>query len=317
MERHGISLKGVFPPIPTPFDAAGDVVHAALAENLDRWNRYRMSGYVVLGSNGEAVFLTDEEKTRVWETARQAIGSDRLMIAGTGCESTRHTIALSRRAVDAGADAVLVVTPHYYGGQMTPDALVAHFHAVAEGSPVPTLIYNMPRFTHIDLDAPTVSRIACHPNVVGIKDSGGNIGKLAQIVDATGDDFHVLAGSASFFLPALVVGAVGGVMALANIAPQALIDLHRLSERGEWDKAAGLQRRLVASNSAVTSQFGIPGLKAALDLMDYYGGPVRPPLRPLTGAQVESLKQVLVRDGVLPLSVSTDSRAVGSRLGGR
>ncbi|MGD2145228.1 MAG: dihydrodipicolinate synthase family protein [Anaerolineae bacterium] len=317
MERRGLSLKGVFPPIPTPFDAQGDVAYEALTENLERWNRYEISGYVVLGSNGEAVYLTDEEKTRVWETARQAIGSDRLMVAGTGCESTRQTIALSRRAADAGADAVLIVTPHYYGGQMTPDALVHHFHAVAEDSPVPTLIYNMPRFTHIDLDAVTVSRIAYHPNIAGIKDSGGNIGKLAQIVDSTEDGFHVLAGSASFFLPALVVGAVAGVMALANIAPQALIDLHRLFQRGEWDKAAALQRGLVASNSAVTSQFGIPGLKAALDMMGYYGGPVRSPLRPLTGAQVESLKQVLVRDGVLPLSASTDPRADGPRWGGR
>jgi 4-hydroxy-2-oxoglutarate aldolase len=299
MGKSLISLKGVFPPIPTPFDARGDIAHRALVENLERWNPYDMAGYVVLGSNGEAVYLTDEEKMGVWETARQAIPSDRLMIAGTGCESTRQTIALSRRAADAGADAVLVVTPHYYGGQMTTDALIHHFHAVAERSLVPVIMYNMPRFTHIDLDGPSVVRIARHPNILGIKDSGGNIGKLAHIVGTADDDFQVLAGSASFFFPALVIGAVGGVMALANIAPQEALDIQRLFEAGEWDQAAALQRRLVPVNTAVTALFGIPGLKAALDMRGYYGGPVRSPLQSLDDCALQTLKTILSEGGVL------------------
>jgi 4-hydroxy-2-oxoglutarate aldolase len=299
MDKPIISLKGVFPPIPTPFDAKGDVAHQALVGNLERWNQYDLAGYVVLGSNGEAVLLTDEEKTCVWETARRAIPSDRLMIAGTGCESTRQTIALSRQAADAGADAVLVVTPHYYGSQMTPDALTRHFHAVADCSLIPIVIYNMPRFTHVDLDASTVVRIAGHPNIVGIKDSGGNIGKLAHIVGAAGDDFQVLAGSASFFFPALAVGAVGGVMALANVAPQEALDLHRLFEAGQWDDVAALQRRLVPVNRAVTARFGIPGLKAALDMRGYYGGPVRSPLQPLGDGALQTLKATLLEGGVL------------------
>lgn len=288
-----LSLHGVFPPIPTPFDAQGDIAYAALVENIERWNQCDLAGYVVLGSNGEGVYLTEEEKVRVWEVARQAIPAGKLLVAGAGCESTRQTVALSSRAADAGADAVLILTPHYYGGQMTPDALTRHFETVADSAPVPLVLYNMPRFTHVDMDAATVERIARHPNVIGIKDSGGDVGKLAQIVDAAGESFQVLAGSASFFLPALTVGAVGGVMALANIAPQALIDLQQLFEVGDRDEAAALQRRLVPVNTAVTAGFGVPGLKAALDMLGYYGGPVRSPLRTLSEREIRKLRMIL------------------------
>lgn len=299
MNEAAISLDGVFPPVPTPFDTQGAVAPQALADNIQRWNEYDLSGYVVLGSNGEMVYLTDQERVRVWEAARRATPSDRLIIAGTGCESTRETVKSSCQAADAGADAVLVLTPHYYQGQMTGEALVHHFWAVADATPVPVLLYNMPRFTNVDMDAPTVTRIARHPNIVGIKDSGGNVGKLAQIVDSVGPDFQVLAGSASFFLPALAVGAVGGVMALANVAPQQTIDLYNLFRAGRWEEAAAVQRRLIAANTAVTAQFGVPGLKAALDTLGYYGGPVRSPLRVLGELDIQILKAILVDGGVL------------------
>lgn len=299
MDKRTITLEGVFPPIPTPFDGEGDIAGEMLIENLERWNEYDLAGYVVLGSNGESVYLTVEEKVRVWETARRAIPEEKLLIAGTGCESTCQTIALSRRAAEAGADAVLVLTPHYYGGQMTSEALTRHFEAVADGVPVPVVLYNMPRFTQVDMDATTVARIARHPNVIGIKDSGGNVGKLAQIVGMAGESFQVLAGSASFFFPGLTVGAVGGVMALANIAPQAAIDLYHLYGRDDWEEAAVLQQRLVPVNTAVTSRFGIPGLKAALDVLGYYGGPVRSPLRSLDEQEIEALREILVDGRVL------------------
>ena len=299
MAETTISLSGVFPPIPTPFNTEGDVAPAALAENLERWNEYDLAGYVVLGSNGEGVYLTDEEKVQVWKAARQAIPPEKLLVAGTGCESTRQTIELSSRAADAGADVVLVLTPHYYGGKMTPDVLRHHFETVADRVPVPVVLYNMPRFTHVDMDAETVVSIAQHPNIIGIKDSGGNVGKLAQIVGALGDEFQALAGSASFFFPSLTVGATGAVMALANIAPQALIDLYQSFKRGDWDEAAAAQQRLVPVNTAVTARFGVAGLKAAMDLMGYYGGPVRSPLQPLDASQIEILKAILIRGKVL------------------
>ncbi len=299
MKRSNFSLRGVFPPIPTPFDATGEVACRALAENLARWNRYDLAGYVVLGSNGEGVLLDEGEKLRLLETARQAIPADRLMIAGTGCESTRATIALTRRAAEVGADAALVVTPHYYKGRMTAEALVGHFYAVADASPIPVLLYNVPSNTGVDLDAATIARAAQHPNIVGVKDTGGNITKMADTVRLVGPAFQVLAGSAGFFFAGLAVGAVGGVLALANVAPQAASDLYRLFKAGRWDEAAELQRRMLPVNAAVTTRFGIAGLKAALDMLGYYGGPVRPPLLPITEAERQTLQAILAEGGLL------------------
>ncbi|MGQ9599729.1 MAG: dihydrodipicolinate synthase family protein [Anaerolineae bacterium] len=299
MKESKISLAGVFPPIPTPFDAQGEVDEKALVANLHRWNEHGLAGYVVLGTNGEAVYLGLEEKQRVLETARQAIPADKLMIAGTGLESTRETIALTRLAARTGADAALVVTPHYYGGKMTPEALVRHYHAVADASPIPILIYNVPGNTHLDMDAAAIARAAQHPNLIGIKDTAGNITKLADTVRLAGPDFQVLAGSAGFFLAALALGAVGGVLALANIAPEHSLNIYRLFQDKRWEEAADLQRRMIPVNAAVTTRFGIAGLKAALDMIGYYGGPVRPPLLDLSEADRATLRAILVEGGVL------------------
>jgi 4-hydroxy-2-oxoglutarate aldolase len=294
-----LSLGGVFPPIPTPFDDRGDVAYHALAENLERWNRFDLTGYVVLGSNGEAVYLTDDEKVRVLETCRPAIPAGKLLLAGTGAQSTRQTIALTRRAADAGADAALIVTPHYYSGKMTGEALVRHYQAVADAVPIPVLIYNVPKFTGVDMDAAAIARAGEHPNIIGTKDTAGNIAKLADTVRLAGPDFQVLAGSAGFFLAGLAVGAVGGILALANIAPQKAIDLYHLFQAGHIGEAAELQRRMLPVNAAVTATMGIPGLKTALDLLGYYGGPVRPPMLDLTASQREALRAILIEGGVL------------------
>jgi 4-hydroxy-2-oxoglutarate aldolase len=294
-----LSLRGVFPPIPTPFDNRGDVAYGALAENLERWNQFDLTGYVVLGSNGEAVYLTDDEKVHVLETCRQAIPAGKLLLAGTGAQSTRQTIALTRRAADAGADAALIVTPHYYSGKMTGEALVRHYQAVAEAVPIPVLIYNVPKFTGVDMEAAAIARASQHPGIIGTKDTAGNIAKLADTVRLVSPDFQVLAGSAGFFLAGLTVGAVGGILALANIAPRQSIDLYRLFQAGQIGQAAELQRRMLPVNAAVTATLGIPGLKAALDLLGYYGGPVRPPMLDITAAQREELRAILVQGGVI------------------
>lgn len=303
MSKPTISLSGVFPPIPTPFDAEGNVATQALVENLERWNQYDLSGYVVLGSNGEAVYLNEEEKLRVLETARQVIPSDKLMIAGAGCESTRQTIALTHQAARAGADAVLLLTPHYYDGKMTPDSLFHHYQTVAEAVPIPVLIYTVPKFTHVDIDAATIARLARHPNIIGIKDTSGNMAKLADTVRLTGPagecECQVLAGSAGFFLAGLTLGAVGGILALSNVAPQLCIDLYRLFKAGQLDEAAELQRRMIPVNAAITARFGIAGLKAALDMLGYFGGPVRSPLLGITDSERQALRDVLVEGGVL------------------
>jgi 4-hydroxy-2-oxoglutarate aldolase len=299
MKESTVSLRGVFPPIPTPFDGVGDVDHQALAANLERWNQFDLAGYVVLGSNGEAAYLTEDEKVAILETARKAIPADKVLVSGTGCETTRQTIALTHRAADAGADAALVITPHFFDGRMTGDTLVRHFHAVADASPIPVVVYNVPKFTHVDMDAVAIARAAQHPNVVGVKDSGGNITKLGDIVRLAPADFQVLAGSAGFFFAGLTLGAVGGVLGLANVAPQRAIDIQHLFDAGQWDEAAELQRRMIPVNVAVTARFGVAGLKAALDMLGYYGGPVRPPLLDLDEDERKILRVTLVEGGVL------------------
>jgi 4-hydroxy-2-oxoglutarate aldolase len=299
MKNPIISLNGVFPPIPTPFDTHGEVDHGALTANLERWNAYELAGYVVAGSNGEAAFLTVEEKQRVWETARRAIPAGKLLIAGTGCESTRQTIALTRLAAGAGADAALVLTPHYYGPMISSENRLHHFEMVADASPIPILLYTVPKFTHVDLDAATVARASQHPNIVGIKDSSGNLIKMADTIGLAGRGFQVLAGSGGFFLAGLAIGAVGCVPALGNVAPQEVIDIQRLFEAQRMDDAAELQRRVIPVNTAVTARFGIPGLKAALDMLGYYGGPVRSPLADLGDDDRHVLRDILIAGGLL------------------
>jgi 4-hydroxy-2-oxoglutarate aldolase len=299
VSNSSISLRGVIPPIPTPFDADGEVHYPVLSENLARWNQYDLIGYVVLGSNGEGVYLDEQEKVRVWETARRAIPSGKLLIAGTGCESTRQTIALTRQAAKAGADVALVVTPHYYTSKMTDDSLVRHFQAVADASPIPVLIYNVPASTHVNMGADAVARAARHHNIVGIKDTSGNLMQLAETVRLAEPEFQVLAGSAGFFLAGLAVGAVGGILALANVAPVQAIEIYRLFKEGRWDEAAELQRRMIPVNTAVTGRFGIAGLKAALDMLGYYGGPVRSPLLDLAEGERQALRETLVEGGIL------------------
>jgi 4-hydroxy-2-oxoglutarate aldolase len=295
-----LSLQGVFPPIPTPFAAGGDVDHQSLADNLARLNQFDLSGYVVLGSNGEAPFLAAEEKERVWTTARAVIPDGKLMIAGTGCESTRQTVALTLKAARAGADAALVVTPHYYNPKMTAEALLQHYIAVANASPIPILIYNVPKFTNVNMSAAAVGRAAAHPNIVGLKDTSGNVAQLADTVREAGPGFQVLAGSAGFFLGGLAVGAVGGILALANIAPDKALAIYRLFQEGSWAEAAALQRRMIPVNAAVTATYGIAGLKAAMDMLGHYGGPVRPPLLGISADERALLRDILIQGGILP-----------------
>jgi 4-hydroxy-2-oxoglutarate aldolase len=295
-----LSLSGAYAPIPTPFDADEAVAHDKLAENIARWSKTSLAGLLVLGSNGEFTYLSDREKLEVLRTARQAIPKDRLFIAGTGCESTRSTLELTEQAAAIGADAAIILTPSYYTSKMDAQAMRRHFLELAERSPLPILIYNMPACTGIDLSAETVVELAQHPNIVGIKDSSGNVVKLGDIIRAAPPTFNVLAGSASFLYPALVLGAVGGVMALGNIAPEQCHRIYRYAQEGRHEEARQLQLRMIPPNIAVTARFGVPGLKLALDWLGYYGGPVRSPLGPLDEAQQATLRAILVEGGILP-----------------
>src|SRR5512141_1537552 len=221
-----LNIQGVFPPVPTPFDGDGNILHDKLKSNLARWSTTGVHGFVVLGTNGEYVLLNEAEKAAVFETARLAIPRDKLFLAGTGAESTRTAIALTRRAAELGADAVMIVTPHYYKSQTTPANLVYHYRKIADAATVPVLIYNVPLSTGIDVDAATVVELAKHPNIIGIKDSSGNVTKFADILRQVRPEFTLLAGSGSYLYPSMVLGAKGCVAALANVAPKQVVALY-------------------------------------------------------------------------------------------
>lgn len=294
-----LDLRGVFPPIPTPFDAAGAIDPAALRSNLEFLSMFDLRGYVVLGSNGEAVHLSIEERAHLLELSRSLIAEDRLLISGTGCPSTLQTVKLSECAADIGSDAVLVLPPHYYRGRMTSAALTKHFHAVADACSIPVIVYNMPACTGMDMDAETIAAIAEHPNVIGLKESGGDIVKLGALHQRLGDGFQILAGSASFLLPALSMGAVGGVLALANILPAQCLAIWESVLAGDWDRAREIQVRLIAANTAVTRHWGVAGLKAAMNLLGLDGGSVRAPLLNLGESETASLKSILIDSQIL------------------
>ena len=273
MEVMQKSMYGAYAPITTPFTEDGEVAYDRLSENVARWARTPLTGLVVLGSNGEGVFLTEAERRQVMKTVRAALPADKVMIVGTGCESTYATAKQNEVAAEAGADAVLVITPNYYRSKMDGPAMVKHYTTLADKSSLPLFIYNMPGNTGIDLSAETVLEIAQHPNVVGVKDSSGNVVKMGTVIASAPAHFKVYAGSASFLYPAVALGAVGGVMALANIAPEPCAMLFDHAANGRHDEARDLQLRLIPLNMAVTSGFGIPALKQGLEWIGYFGGP--------------------------------------------
>ncbi len=294
-----IDLHGIFPPIPTPFKA-GTVAHEELAANIEKWGKTGLSGFVVLGSNGEYVYLSAEEKRNVVATVVRATPKNMTVIAGTGCESTRETIELTRACAAQGAHAALVVTPHYYGGRMTEDALGAHFTAVADQSPIPILVYNVPKFTHINLTVNLVARLSQHSNIVGIKDSAGNVSQLGSFLNQVDAKFNVLVGTAGALFGGLTLGCVGGVLALANVAPLQCIKIAELVKTGDFEEARKLQLKMLPVNQAITATYGIPGLKAAMDMLGYFGGDPRPPLLSASEKEKSEIRQILKRADLLP-----------------
>jgi 4-hydroxy-2-oxoglutarate aldolase len=294
-----MELKGVLPPVPTPFGQDGEVSYDKLAENLDRWNRTDLSGYLVTGSNGEFAALTERERLRIWEVARKHIPAEKRFIAGTGCETTRETVALTRQAASIGAEAALVVTPWYNKGAMKSRELVAHFTAVADAASIPILLYNVPQFTGVTLGPDAVARLAEHPNIIGMKDSAGLMEMFAEYIRVTPASFQLFIGSAQTFYVALCLGARGGILALANIAPQECVVIQRFFEDGEHEAAKRLQLRLMPLAHTIGSRFGISGLKAAMMLCGYYGGPPRPPLLPPTTEEIEAVRLELAAAGLL------------------
>jgi len=293
VSQRSINLNGIFPPLTTPFAADGSVELQALAAIVQKYNRTGLAGYVVIGSTGESVYLSEDEKVRIWETVRGAADSGKVLIAGTGCESTAETIALTRRAAGLGYHAALVRTPAYFKSQMTAAALERHFRAVGDASPIPVLIYSVPQFTGLKVEAPLVAGLTEHPNIAGLKESSGDVQLIAEIRWTTPADFQVLVGSASVLYPALCIGAQGAVLAVACALPELCVELYRAACAGDHARARVLQQKLLEPTAAVTSRFGIAGLKFAMELRGYVGGAPRPPLLPLDDAARAEIKRIL------------------------
>jgi 4-hydroxy-2-oxoglutarate aldolase len=289
-----MKLSGVLPPITTPFKD-GELALDKLKKNFQRWNKTSLSGYLVLGSNGEAVYLNEKEKMRVLEVSREAIPKSKIMMVGTGMESTQETLQFTNHAAKMGADCSLVVTPCYFKGSMKPQILYEHFISIADSSRIGILLYNVPQFTGINMEAELVAKLSQHPNIIGIKDSSGNIGQLSEIVHLSQKRFAVFVGSAPVFFPALCVGAVGGILAVAQVAPHECIQIQNLFNKGKMGEARALQEQLTPLAKAVTTKYGIGGLKMAMDFVGYFGGDPRPPLKRPGKDVGEELRKLVLR----------------------
>ena len=290
-----MQLTGIYPPLATPF-VNQELALDLLAANVGQLAPTGLTGFVALGSNGELPALTETEKLQVVETVVAHASADAQVIAGVGYETTRQALAFIAQAAACGAQAALVLPPSYYKAALTSDVVRAYYTALADEAALPLLLYNMPANTGLNLGPDVVVPLAEHPRILGLKDSSGNIVQITEVIHRTqNEDFAVLAGSASFLYVSLCVGAAGGVAALANLAPRECVQLFRHFQCGEMDAARALQFRLMAPNAAVTTRFGVAGLKAAMTLCGYHGGEPRQPLAPLPPDQRETVRAILNR----------------------
>src|SRR5271168_1446509 len=276
-----MTLQGIFPPLTTPFAPDGTVALACLRENIARYNGTGLAGYVINGSTSESVLLRWEEIYRVWETAKDAAAPGKILIAGSGAESTAETIEHTNRAAALGYGVALVRTPSFYKPAMSEDALAEHYLRVADAARIPIMVYSVPIFTHITVEAPLIARVSMHANIIGMKDSSGDVQGIADIIAAAPKEFQTLVGSASTLYESLEKGAVGAILALACAFPELCVEIYDASRAGESAKAHSLAQQLIAPAKMFGPQYGIAGLKYALDRMGYYGGPARPPLLPV------------------------------------
>jgi 4-hydroxy-2-oxoglutarate aldolase len=276
-----MKLQGIYPPIATPFDHNGDLWKVKVQHNIEKWNRTGLAGYVVCGSTGESVMLTEHEKIQLWEWVAEYAAPEKLLIAGTGVESVRETVSLTNRAAEIGYKAVMVRTPHYYKNLINnSEAQMLYYRAVADRSKIPLVIYNWPQATGVDISPDAVARLSEHPNIIGVKESSGNLEKVMQMIAEVKTGFNVLVGSAPTLAPSLAVGAVGAILAFANAAPYATVCIWEAHRTREPEAALDWQHRIARASQLVTTKYGVPGLKYAMDLMGYYGGQPRLPLTP-------------------------------------
>ena len=290
-----MELRGIFPALTTPFEADGWVSLGGLKENIRRYNKTGLAGYLVLGSTGEAVMLLRAEEDAVLVAVREVAAPGKLLIAGTGAESTTETIARTKRAAALGYQAALVKTPYYYKPVYRPETYIRHYRAVADTSPIPVLLYSVPAFTGVTLESPEILKLAEHPNIAGIKDSSGSVQRVGEIVSGAPASFQVLTGGAAVVYPALAVGASGAVLALASALPEKFVDLYELVQQGKHEQAKELQLTLANTSKRIVGENGIAGVKYAMDLRGFYGGVPRLPLLPLAEEKKQQIAALLAQ----------------------
>jgi 4-hydroxy-2-oxoglutarate aldolase len=288
-----MAYSGVFAALTTPYGPDGSVSLADLKHNLHLYDATDLLGYVVLGSTGESVLLTGAERDAILSTVKEAAAKEKKLLAGTGAESTAETIERTKRAAEFGYHAALVKPPHYYKPAYQPEALIAHFRRVADESPIPVMLYSIPQFTGITLSAAEVAALSEHPNIIGIKDSSGNVQGTADYVAATPPAFNVLVGNAATLFPSFVVGARGGILALASALPEKCVALFDLIRQGHHEKACELQSVVARASKLIVSELGLTGVKYVMDQRGYRGGLPRLPLLPLHGEQKKRLSELL------------------------
>jgi 4-hydroxy-2-oxoglutarate aldolase len=288
-----MDFSGVFAALTTPFTADDSVAIAHLKQNIQRYNATGLAGYAVQGSTGESVLLSRAEWDSVLVAAKEAASPQKKLLAGTGVESTAETISRTKRAAELGYHAALVKTPYYYKPVYKPEVFIAHYRRVADASPIPVLLYSVPQFTGISLEAPEVAVLAEHPNIVGIKESSGHVQRVGEMIAAAPASFQVLTGGAGVLLPSLTVGAKGAILALASALPEKCAELYELTRRGQLETARELQKNLLRASKLIVSEFGIAGVKFVMDQRGYHGGQPRLPLLPLADAAKKRILDLL------------------------
>jgi 4-hydroxy-2-oxoglutarate aldolase len=276
-----ISLNGIFAPLATPFAPNGDIDTTAFAFNIRAHLDAGLSGVVIAGSTGEAALLDEAERSSLVEVAREVVPKGKLVIVGAGAESTRYAIRLAKNAAARGADAVLVVAPHYYSAAMTSDALLRHYRAVADGSPIPVILYNIPKYMHFAIPAQVVADLAKHPNIIGIKDSSGNREIMAGFAESRSPSFSLISGSGALLQTALGLGATGGILGVSLFAPSLALEILGAMKRGDSAAATHAQEKLAPLHMKIVAELAVAGVKAALDEVGLKGGALRLPLTAL------------------------------------
>ena len=290
-----MNFHGVFPALTTPFAADGSVSVADIKHNISRYNETGLAGYTVIGSTGESVLLSRKEIDTVWAAVKEAAAPGKKLIAGTGAESTAETIDRTKRAAEFGYHAALIKTPYYYKPVYRSENYIAHYRKIADASPIPVLLYSVPQFTGVSLEASEVGPLSQHPNIIGIKESSGVVQRVAEMIAAAPASFQVLTGSASMLFPSMVIGVCGAILALASALPELCVAIYDAVKAGDLEKARELEAHILPASKLIVSQGGIPGVKAAMDLGGYRGGLPREPLLPVSEEQCNAIRKLMAK----------------------